>query len=263
MKKVYLLFIVFFSFSLALEAGIPPAGPPYLVDVRFSLDTFDCPNSEVCFDVQFRATSDADMDLIQFNHRFFYNSDVLTFKEYRNFVPGLTPSLNSPVPGLGGPFGWPGGAVYRTDVIDFTGTPPIIPLFTYETFYQVCFDVISPTQGQAFCPYLVWDQNPNNPNDGLAVASDGIMMSVLPPGESDPNNSTQDVNERGVDYNYFRTSDTPVFGTVRTVGCITPDCTPVVPVPTMSEWGLFLFGLSLLTMMMVSLYNYERRKRTT
>lgn len=70
-------------------------------------------------------------------------------------------------------------------------------------------------------------------------------------------------NNNGARGSYNMNITTPAGG-VAAVGCIGAECKKLLtiggtPVPTMTQWGLFLFGLIILTFASVALYNFTQR----
>jgi hypothetical protein len=74
-------------------------------------------------------------------------------------------------------------------------------------------------------------------------------------------------NNNGARGTFSLNITTPTNG-LAAVGCIGAACKKLLtiggtPVPTMTQWGLFLFGLILLTLASTALYNYTRRVTVT
>jgi hypothetical protein len=70
-------------------------------------------------------------------------------------------------------------------------------------------------------------------------------------------------NNNGARGTYNLNITTPAGG-VAAIGCLTAECKKLLviggtPVPTMTQWGLFLFGLIILTFASVAVYNFTQR----
>lgn len=200
------------------------------ISVRFANPSFDCDNKTYCVDVEFSSDSPSDT-LYGANMRFYYNTEVLSFRDFSNFVTDYgaspVPEVSTGVASSGSSlFGFPAGeaAAWVNGGINLTNTTAgeSIPQGAYTKFFEVCFDIIgNPETVDNFCPELVWDLEEDRDNGGFLPGNDGVVITL----KNGSSSTLSDEIVEHLNWGYAGNGSAPYGDYTETVGgCITNDC---------------------------------------
>jgi len=232
----------FLSLAIILSSLWAVAQPPLPeVTVRFANPVFDCLSGTYCLDVEFN-TDTQNEELYGINVRFFFDNDVLSFKEFNDFQGGYGPAnpnppdLESLIPGGGqASYGFIGDGLLLNGAVQLGSdlNPIYISTTDWTKLFSVCFTV-NPAYYNLmdFCPSIVWDLKADG-DGGFGVGSDGVVITLV---DVSRDFVSKPVKEQVVQFNW-EYSDVPgiPFGSPVEEICISSDC-PLIP---LSNWALY------------------------
>lgn len=207
------------------------------ITVRFNNPTFDCNTDKYCADVEFQSDLPG-YQLFGMNVRFWYDDSVLELANFTGFLGGYSAVTPNPPDKFtstsAGPawFNFVGAAENISGGVQLTNEGAadiIIPTTGWAKVFQVCFVVdASNPNVNSFCPSLVWDKESNPANGGFIPNSDGVVITLRPPGGGTSVPATEYASQ--FNWQYSGSGNAP-YGIPNSNNCGSINCAPVMTCP--------------------------------